>query len=464
MADTDVDILAVDSQLASTSAEQGYGLSDTGFVPKPFGRLLAEKLALARVLFGDDVDVSPGSVLRKVLELTALEDARTWAALSDTYDNLFVPTATGEALTRLGEELGLSRPFVEATGTVKLAATLPAGTTKLTLPRGARMLTPGQHDVATDEEVTFTPSALRAEIAVIAFNPGPDRNLDPSSPSQKISTWNPDDPKLAPLDAARVALGAATLEAVVSITHDAKLTGGERRWDDGRYRELLLRAPRSVWTADAVTIAVSLVPGVRLVQVKDSLGVLDVELARFGTFNFAERLFAADRQLASPYFFDVAVAPTVSAIWEGDRGLRAAVVAAIDEVRPVGVFAQVLLADQVFVGISGSISVSGLPLPRGPSGVVQDSAAAVNLKQRLLLRVGRYVSGLDFGEPVRFSEVMWALMNEPGIADVSGLELVRFPADPPGAGTVLLPVGANVVLGANQIATLAFDDRYLTLT
>jgi hypothetical protein len=95
---------------------------------------------------------------------------------------------------------------------------------------------------------------------------------------------------------------------------------------------------------------------------------------------------------------------------------------------------------------------------------VQDSAAAVNLKQRLLLRVDRYVSGLDFGEPVRFSEVMWALMNEPGIADVGTLQLVRFPADPPGSSAVQLAVGQNVVLGANQIATLAFDDRYLTLT
>lgn len=35
----------------------------------PFARLLAEKLALAKKLFSDDVDVMSGSVLRKMLEL-----------------------------------------------------------------------------------------------------------------------------------------------------------------------------------------------------------------------------------------------------------------------------------------------------------------------------------------------------------------------------------------------------------
>ena len=67
-----------------------------------------------------------------------MEDARTWAALAAMYDNSFVATATGAALTVLGAELGLPRPFLEAPGTVTLAlaGNLPAGDADLLLPRG----------------------------------------------------------------------------------------------------------------------------------------------------------------------------------------------------------------------------------------------------------------------------------------------------------------------------------------
>ena len=128
------DILAVDEEVARTTGAKGYGLTDAGFVPKPFARLLAEKLALARTVFGSDVDLTSGSAIRKILEVTALEDARTWAALAAMYDNQFVSSARGEALSRLGEELGLPRPFLQAQGTIRLTPTLPDGTRRAADP------------------------------------------------------------------------------------------------------------------------------------------------------------------------------------------------------------------------------------------------------------------------------------------------------------------------------------------
>src|SRR5262245_18634966 len=133
---TTVHVLAVDEELARTTSAQGYGLTDGGFVPKPFARVLAEKLALARSVFGSDVDLTPGSALRKILEVTALEDARTWAALGAMYDNQFVSSARGEALSRLGEELGLPRPFLQAQGTLRLTPVLPSGVDETAIPRG----------------------------------------------------------------------------------------------------------------------------------------------------------------------------------------------------------------------------------------------------------------------------------------------------------------------------------------
>src|SRR5262249_22080297 len=128
-----VDLLAIDADLARSTATQGYGLTDNGFVPKPFARLLAEKLALARAVFGNDADLTSGSAWRKILEIAALEDARSWSALAAMYDNQFVSTARGEALSRLGEELGLPRPYLQAQGTITLTPHLPDAVPELTI-------------------------------------------------------------------------------------------------------------------------------------------------------------------------------------------------------------------------------------------------------------------------------------------------------------------------------------------
>lgn len=110
------------------------------------------------------------------------------------------------------------------------------------------------------------------------------------------------------------------------------------------------------------------------------------------------------------------------------------------------------------VGVQATLVVRGLPLPTGPAATVNASAAAGELRARLHARVGRYVDTLRLGEPVRVSEVIWALMSEPGIADARDVRLVQFPAEPsltgaPPAGPVVaeLAVGANLELQSNQV-------------
>lgn len=461
---TTADILAVDEELARTTSAQGYGLTDRGFVPKPFARLLAEKLALARTVFGSDVDLTPGSAIRKILEVTALEDARTWAALGAIYDNQFVSSARGEALSRLGEELGLPRPFLQAQGTIRLTPTLPDGLNELLIPRGARLYTSGNHHVATTESVVLTPTGGPKDVAVEAFYPGPEHNLDPNVSEgggnpQKIAFWNRDDIKLVAL---RNAAETNLLESVVGIEHTRSFAGGELRWPDIRYRDLLLRAPRSTWSVEAIRIAASLVPGVRRVVVRDG-GGLDIDLPVFGTFDFIERVFGAERDIVSPNFFTVLVALTDAAIFEGPAGVRVSVELVIEDLRPIGIYPRVQEAHRVFVGIAAELVVTGIPLPRTSTGVINNSDAAKTFKKALLDRVQRYVDPLDFGEPVRFSEVTYALMGEPGLADVRNLRLLR---SPPRQGQVKqlggrvfseLPCGENLTVGVSQIATFADD-------
>ena len=162
-------------------------------------------------------------------------------------------------------------------------------------------------------------------------------------------------------------------------------------------------------------------------------------------------LFGAERDLASPYFFDVIVASTEAAVWDGPDGLAAAIDAAMEDLRPIGIRPAIQPADPVYVAVSAKLLVSGLPLPRGSSNkAVNDSQAAMALKQRVLGRIGRYVDALSLGEPVRAAEVMWAIMSEPGIADVQGLNLERYP---PTVDQSRPDPGGNVPVRPTQIAT-----------
>ncbi|NMO55184.1 hypothetical protein HH310_28865 [Actinoplanes sp. TBRC 11911] len=472
------DVLAIDDEVTRSTGSAGFGVTTAGFLPKPFTRLLAERIASARQLIDPDLDLSSGSVVRKLLEISALEDARTWAALGSLYDDCFVTTARGRALGDLGAELGLSRPFQNATGTVTLtlAGALPAGVTQLVLPRGSRLGTAGGHRVALATTAILSPAVTALAASVVSFDPGPDGNLDPAAPGQLLDRWEIADGKLAALLAADEAAGlpdgaSATGQGLVRIQHTEALGGGEQQWDDGRYRQLLLGASRSVWSAEAIATTVSLIPGVRQVTVRDGWGGIDLSQSVFGDFTFLERLFAADRDLASPYFVSVLVAPTEAAVWDGPNGLRAAVETAIRDVRPVGVFPDVVEADQVFLGIQAQVVTSGLALPAGSAASTDSSPAAIALKGRLLDRVHRIVDTLRMAEPVRTSAVTAALMGEPGVVDVVGLRLVRFPAavDPVGSTTPdvelpqVLDQDQNLLLGADQIAVLVDATDRLTV-
>jgi hypothetical protein len=460
------DVLAIDAAVARTTGTHGFGITRDGFLPKPFARLLAEKLALARGLFGNELDLGSGSAVRKLLEVSALEDWRTWSALSAIYDNNFVTSARGEGLSRLGEELGIERPHLEAEGKVKLkltgGANLPPGSDSITLPRGSRLTSlDGSYHAATAESVTLSASITEQEVTVTAFYPG--QNISATNAAQKLTSWNPDDPTLQPFFDAQ----AAALQPFdVQITHTVSLTGGEYLWPDERYRALLLRAPRSIWTADSIELAVSLVPGVRRVQVRDAWGGLDINQSIFGNFNFIERVFGAERDIGSPYYLTILVAPTPAAIWSGPMGLRVAVESAIEDLRPISIFPQIQEAEEIGVGVSAELTVREIPLPTGDPKTINSRPEAKNLKSILTQRLRTYIEGLGFGEPVRVSEVVWALMNQQGIADAREVELLRYP---PGFDSVdfgesqakpppeRLGCGENVELQVNQVPRLVDD-------
>ncbi|MBH0053132.1 MULTISPECIES: hypothetical protein [unclassified Salinibacterium] len=452
--------LATDLEALVRSSERGkeFGITANGFVPKPLGRLVDEKLAAARVLFGDDIDLTAGSAVRKVLELMCVEELRCWEHLDSYSGNTSVVTAEGSFLSGLGEELGISRPYRRAVGTVtiSLATDLPSSDPELVLERGTRLLSGGGHDYFIGERVELVNTRRSALVPVIAFVPGPAQNLNASSPDQLIAQFNQYDHRSDRVRSIESRLG----EPIVEIDHGEPTTGGELVWSDEEYRDLLLAYPRNIWSPDAIRIAVSLVPGVRQVLVKDLYGGLDINQSIFGNFSFVERLFSQERSLASPYFFTIVVAPGDGAIWLGPSQLKARVEAAVDEIRPIGIFPRVEEASQIAVSLTCDLAVEGLPVPSGDPAAVNESEQAKALKQRILNRIRRYVSGLQIAEAVRFAEVLWAIMEEPGVTNCTNLRLRRFPASV-GSTTAetfdIAACGSDLSIGESEVAVLVED-------
>lgn len=429
-------------ELARTTADGTYGITPAGFVPKPFARLLDERLAAARVLFGDGVDLTSGSVLRKLCELMALSDARLWETQHLLYRSVSVTTAVGDPLSALGAQLGLPRPFLRATTTVTFVLTgdLPAGTTSVELPLGTRIASPSGADFFLTDAVMLTSSARRQAVLVRSFQPGPDGDLDPAAdPQQALDHLMTEDHRS--WEARQLPAGLLVIE------HTQPASGGADLLDDESYRTLLLDHPRNLWSADALRLAAARVPGVRQAIVKDGYGGLDIDHTIFGNVSFFERLFSQERDLGSPYFVTVVVAPDVGAVWEGRDGLYEQVRAALDEVRPVGIQPAVTAATEVYVGMRAAVYVEGVP----------DSGRAA-LVQRIGARLERYVGALEIGEPVRHSEFVWAVMEEPGVLDVKDLRLTRSPATTdPAAAQDVLGAGQDVTIGPAEVAALVLD-------
>lgn len=472
--DAEFDPVAIAEAELRDSAGGPYGLGPKGFIPKPYARLVAEGLARAKLYFGDDIDIRPGSALRRIIEMSALDHARSYVHLGALYDAGNVSTARDAALDRRGEELGLPRPFLQAEGFVQLDIGIPVPAEGFVIEAGARLLTSGGHHAALTQSARFEEGKTSLTVAVQAFYPGPMHNLDPGQPDQLIARWHPFDGKLDALRRHATDADMTPEEAVV-ITHNAPLTGGDRGWPDDRYRTMILNAPRSIWSVEALRTAVLLVPGVEEAQVVDEFGGLDTEQSIFGNFNFIERLFAGQRDLGSPYSFRVVVKPSPAAIWTGADGLRASIAEALEDIRPIGVFPDIVPANEVGVGIVAQLVVDGEPLPRGDRATVNASDAAVQFKARLLERVRSYLGNLSFGEPVRASQVTWAMLNEPGLSDVIDLRLARAlppPSDLDFGNTIttntvrdaaLMDCGDNVPIGRDQVAVFLDDPSGLTI-
>jgi uncharacterized phage protein gp47/JayE len=429
----------------------GFGVTAEGFVLRGFDVILADSMARARAMFGDAVDLSSTSALRKILEVTADEDARLWRNLEDVYYSNFLAVAIGDDLDLLGDNVGVARRFLYASGEITITVANPQEGRVYNLPEGTTLVTAGPAVQAflTTAPVALSAAATSATVTVNAAERGPQGNIA----ANQIAGVDPVFQQLY--------LSIVPPTSLAAI-NPQPFTGGDAREPDEEYRARLLGFPRTMWTLQSVEAAVLEVSGVLDVLLSDPLGGVDVSQSYFNLFLFSQRQFSSERRIGEPYFFDVVVAHEFARPWltQGPlTGIYEQVVAAVDRVRPVGIHPNVIEANHIEVGARAQVLVQ-------PGFDTQALLAAI--KERLAVDVG----ALRLGGDVLYSQVMRALVEQPGVVDVQNLHLRRCP---PAFGRITFGQvafqsavleagpGENLDMGPTEIPVFRLDSKLLDL-
>lgn len=86
-----------------------YGITQNGFIIKPFEKILEEQKADYKVIFGEDIDLSPDSVIGAYCYNQSIKLSQLWQILGGIYANTDINSATGVYLDRLAQLLDVSR-------------------------------------------------------------------------------------------------------------------------------------------------------------------------------------------------------------------------------------------------------------------------------------------------------------------------------------------------------------------
>ncbi|MFB6828363.1 baseplate J/gp47 family protein [Streptomyces hydrogenans] len=429
------------------TSEERFGVTEDGFVVKGIDRIIADQQTRARAMFGDDVDLTSGSALRKVLDAAAFDTHELWRALESQYYGTFVTTAQGPSLDLLGRDLGLRRRELRARGPVFLTLANEEADRRYALPQGTVLLTEPAADTPVLAFRSTRTALLSTErrsttVEAEAVTRGETGNIAAGTRLRLDPEWAQHN-----LD-----LGAAEVQAVAQQSfHDGDI--GE---SDAVYRARLLGVPRTVWTQEALLAQVLDVNGVRDAAVFDPLGGVEATRRTFGTFRYGSRAFSRDRQTGSPYFFDIVVAAEPGWPWNSGEALVSGVydevLAVVRQWRPVSIFPDVLAANQVDVGMRATLVVEAGHDEEAVKGAILDAVRAS-------------VNRLRLGHGVLHSDIVLSSRTVAGVVDVRNLRLRRFaPAFGQTSygggvygGARELSVGENLDLAPDEIARFSVE-------
>jgi hypothetical protein len=430
--------------------QRQYGVTPDGFVIKGIDTILAEQQARARDMFGSDVDLTPGSPIRKILDAVAWQAQDVWRGLERQYYSNFIVTADGQSLDLLGADLGIERRNLRSQGLITFTlGGLQFPGRSYVLPEGTIVQTGGGIRFRTKAPTKLELPALPKTVPAEAMERGPAGDIGPNLITQI-------DP-----DYARTHLTIPT-GTTVTPSNPAAFAGGALFESDDDYRSRLRGFPRTVWTLDRIAETVRDIDGVRDVRVFDPLGGVDVSQSYFNLFRFSERVFSADRRFASPYFFDIVVATDPGWPWRTGTGAIEGryerIVRSLRDVRPVSIFPNVVPANQVEIGVRCTLKVQ--------PGHDRDAILG-----DIRTRIHRYVASLHLGGQVLYSDVLVRTRVATGVLDVQQLHLRRCPPQFDGINfggaqfrqTVEMAVGENIDLASDEVAFFTIDSQLIDI-
>jgi uncharacterized phage protein gp47/JayE len=282
-----------------------YGVTDTGFNPKPIDVIEDEYKELLKQFFGSNVDLSQFSSLWKLMQVSAVEVSTIWLQAEQNYFNNFIQTAVGVSLDLLAEDIGLTRK--EAISSVVELEIFKNTTSAVTVPAGSLFQTSENIIFATLLEITIpigpidtTTGTVNAE-AIVA-------GIEGNVPANTIKFLTNVISGVASSDNALAAEGGIDIES------------------DTALRKRLREFTRATWTAAAIRSAALNVEGVA--------GVKVIELATS---------------------YDLLVVPQTIFTAE----LKAEIEAAIEPVTPVTVEFTVIEAESVLIDVTADVELSG---------------------------------------------------------------------------------------------------------
>jgi hypothetical protein len=116
-----------------------YGITLTGFKAKSFDKIKEDLVSRAREYYGETLDERSTNPLIKFIEDIAQEFSYNWQVMQQMFTNLFIASATGSHLDKLGFEIGIDRIEGTAAGvqlkiTGAVGSVIPVGTIYRTSP------------------------------------------------------------------------------------------------------------------------------------------------------------------------------------------------------------------------------------------------------------------------------------------------------------------------------------------
>jgi len=386
-----------------------YGVTSSGFIPKPYSVILEELKQLAKQEFGEDIDLSENSRLLRLLEIVAKREDELWQMAEDAYYAGFIDFATGSSLDFLAALVGYKRIEArKATGIVTFSRSTPA-TSDIIIPAGTRVATSDESVIfKTTEAVVLKAGDTSVDAPIEAVEPGSAGNVATNTITKII------DP----------------ISGIESVTNPEPTSGGRDAETDEEFRYRIKTTIQSLGkaTLDAIKAAVLCVEGVKAVKIEENDTMND---------------YTAEGGLP-PKSFRVFV-------WGGDDQ---AIAQAIFDAKPAGIRPY------------GSVSAIAYDIDGNPHTVYFERPTEVPIyidvqvttdgtevtEQEIKDAIKAYFDTLELGDDVIYNKVVAAVMSVPGVADAT----VKIDKTSPPAGT------SNITIADNEIAVT--DDTKITVT